>query len=84
MMINGLNVCLLAVPRCGFNCGAVVPDARFHCLAGLASALLNSTQKLILFAVDQLKIVVSELSPLLFEVTLEYVPIAFDFEFVHS
>lgn len=53
-------------------------DRRFHCLAALTRALLNPSEQLFLFAFDVLEVVISELCPLLFELTLDDVSFAFD------
>lgn len=66
------------------NRGKVIADTRFHSLTGLACALLDSTQQLILLTFDIDEIIVRELGPLLFEMAFENVPVALEFEFVHD
>ena len=83
MLINGSNVRLVGVFRGSFNSSAIISDTRLNDLPTFASPLLDSPQQLILFAFNVDEVVVSELSPFLFEVALENVPIAFDLEFVH-
>lgn len=59
-------------------------DGRFDRFTGLAGALLNAAQQLILLAFGELEIVIREFGPLLFQLALGDVPIPFDFEFGHS
>jgi len=63
--------------------GTVGLDGIFDRFAAFAGPLLNSPQNLIVIAVDQLKIVVREFGPLLFEFALDDVPVALDLKFVH-
>lgn len=58
-------------------------DGIFDRFAAFAGPLLNSPQNLIVLAVDQLKIVVREFGPPLFEIALDDVPVALDLKFVH-
>jgi hypothetical protein len=59
-------------------------DGLFDRFAGFAGALLNAAQQFIVLAFDELEIVIRELGPLLFQLALGDVPVAFDFECVHS
>src|SRR5664280_3410945 len=52
--------------------------------AGFPGTLLNPADKLFLLAFGVLEIVIRELGPLLFQLALGDVPVAFDFECVHS
>ena len=52
--------------------------------SGFASALLNAAQQLVVLAFGELEIVVRELGPLLFQLALGDVPVAFAFECVHN
>ena len=53
---------------------------RFTCLSG---DFLNPAQELILLALGILEIIVRELGPLLFQFSLDHVPITLDLELVH-
>jgi hypothetical protein len=59
-------------------------DSLLNRFAGLAGALLNASQQFFLFAFDELKIVIRELAPLLLQLALSNVPVAFNLEFVHK
>ena len=59
-------------------------DGLFNHLTGFACGLLNSTEQFLLFTRDVLEIVIRQLGPLLFQLALGNVPIAFDFECVHG
>jgi len=63
--------------------GTAFRDDFFDRFARFAGALLNATQQFILLAFGELEIVIRELGPLLFQLALGDVPVAFDFEFVH-
>jgi len=52
--------------------------------SGFASALLNAAQQLVVLALGELEIVIRELGPLLFQLALGDVPVAFAFECVHN
>jgi hypothetical protein len=54
-------------------------DGLFDRFTGFASALLNAAQQFIVFAFGALEIVIRELGPLLFQLTLGDVPVALDF-----
>jgi hypothetical protein len=64
--------------------GAGFRDGFLDRFTGFAGALLNAAQQFFLLAFGELEIVIRKLGPLLFELTLSDVPVAFDFEFVHS
>src|SRR5664279_4491854 len=64
--------------------GAGFLDRLFDRFAGFARALLNPANKFFLLAFGILEIVIRELSPLLFQLPLGDVPVAFDFKFVHN
>jgi len=64
--------------------GGGVFDGFFHCLAGFAGALLDTTQEFVVFAFDVLEIVVGELGPLLLKFALCDVPVALDFECIYE
>src|ERR1019366_1167511 len=53
-------------------------------LAGFPGALLNPANKFFLLAFGVLEIVIRELGPLLFQLALGDVPVAFDFECSHN
>ena len=59
-------------------------DCLFDGHTGLTGALLNPTEQFLMLAFDVLEVVIRELGPLLFQFALGDVPVAFDFEFVHS
>src|ERR1700693_3949882 len=59
-------------------------DRLFHRFTGFTSALLNPTQDLFDLAFGELKIVIRQLGPFLFQFALGDVPVAFDFECVHG
>lgn len=59
-------------------------DRFFNSFTGFTSAFLNSAQQFLLLAFDELKIVVGELSPFLFQFAFRDVPVAFDFESIHN
>jgi hypothetical protein len=59
-------------------------DGLFDLFTGFAGALLNAAQQFILLAFGKLEIVIRELGPLLFQLALGDVPVAFDFEFVRK
>ena len=56
----------------------------FDGLAGLTCALLNASEELLILAFDKLKVVVRERRPLLLQLALDDVPVAFDFQFSHG
>jgi hypothetical protein len=59
-------------------------DGLSDCFPGFAGALLNAAQEFIVLAFSELEIVIRKLGPLLFQLALRDVPIAFDFECVHN
>ena len=59
-------------------------DGVFHRFTGFAGALLYPAKQFFLLAFAVLEIVVRELGPLLLQLTLGDVPVAFDFECSHS
>ena len=63
--------------------GAVLLDGGLHGFTALTGALLNAPQKFVLLALYVHQVVVGELSPLLLEIALEDVPVAFDFQCCH-
>src|ERR1035437_690822 len=63
--------------------GAGFLERLFDRFAGFAGALLNPANKFFLLAFGILEIVIRELGPLLFQLALGNVPVAFDFKFVH-
>lgn len=64
--------------------GAVFLDDCRHLFAGFASAFLNALQQFILFTINVSEVIIGELRPPLFKVTLDDVPIVFDFERIHN
>ena len=68
---------------CGES-STVFPDGGFNGFTAFACAFLNASNKLIQLAFDELEVIISELGPLLFEVALDDVPVAFDFECCHK
>jgi hypothetical protein len=64
--------------------GAGFLERLFDRFPGFAGALLNSANKFFVLAFGVLEIVIRELGPLLFQLALGDVPVAFDFEFIHS
>jgi hypothetical protein len=56
----------------------------FYRFTGFARSLLNPTEQFFVLALAELEVVIRELGPLLFQLALGNVPIAFDFEFVHN
>jgi hypothetical protein len=58
-------------------------DGFLDCFTGFTCALLNPAHKFFLLAFGELEIVVRELGPLLFQLALGDVPVAFDFKCVH-
>ena len=59
-------------------------DRFFNRFTAFARSLLNSAHQFFLFALGILKIVIRELSPLLFQLAFGHVPVAFDFKCVHN
>ena len=59
-------------------------DGLFDRFPGFAGALLNAAQQFIMLAFGALEIVIRELGPLLFQLALGDVPVAFNFECVHN
>jgi hypothetical protein len=59
-------------------------DGLFDRFTGFASSLLNAAQQLIMLAVGESKIVIRKLGSLLFQLAFGDVPVALDFECVHS
>ena len=59
-------------------------DSLFDRVAGFARALLNPANKFFLLAFGIFEIVIRELGPLLLQLALGDVPVAFDFEFIHD
>src|ERR1039458_2685456 len=64
--------------------GAGFLDGFLDRFPGFAGAFLNPAQQFFLLAFGELEIVIRELGPLLLQLTLGDVPVAFDFECVHS
>src|ERR1017187_8279352 len=69
--------------ECGAG-GAGFLDRLFDRFPGFAGALLNPANKFFLLAFGILEIAIRELGPLLFQLPLGDVPVAFDFKFVHN
>jgi len=63
--------------------GAGLLDGFLDRITGFAGAFLNPTEQFVLLALGVLEIVIRELGPLLFHLTLDNVPVAFDFECIH-
>ena len=59
-------------------------ECLFDGRTGFAGGLLDSTEQFLMLALDILEVVIRELGPLLFQLALGDVPVAFDFEFVHT
>ena len=59
-------------------------DRFFDCFTGLPGALLDAAHQFVLLAVEELQVIIREIGPLLFQLTFGNVPVAFDFEFIHS
>ena len=59
-------------------------DGLFDGFTRFASAFLNATKQFIFRAFGESEIVVGELRPLLFQLALGDVPVAFNFKFSHS
>jgi len=64
--------------------GAGFLDRLFDRFAGFAGALLNPANQFFLLAFGVLQIVIRELGPLLLQLALGDVPVAFDFECGHN
>jgi hypothetical protein len=64
--------------------GAGFLDRLFDRFAGFTGALLNAANQFFLLAFGKLEIVIRELGPLLFQLALGDVPVAFDFECGHN
>jgi hypothetical protein len=64
--------------------GRCILDGLLDRFAGFAGALLNASQQFIVLAFDALEIVIRKLSPLLFQLAFGDIPVALDFECVHS
>jgi len=64
--------------------GAGFLDGLLDRFTGFAGALLNTAQQFIVLAFGVLEIVIRELGPLLLQLALGDVPVAFNFECVHS
>src|ERR1035441_7390281 len=64
--------------------GAGFLDGFLDRFTGFAGALLNAAQQFFLLAFGELEIVIRELGPLLLQLTLGDVPVAFDFKCAHS
>ena len=56
-----------------------IMESSFHGVPGFASALLDATNQFLFSPLDILQIIVSELGPFLFQLSLDYIPIPFDF-----
>jgi hypothetical protein len=72
--------------HCGLRAaagGARFLHSFFDGFTGFAGALLNPANQLVLLALDELEIIIGELGPLLLELALGDVPVAFDFECIH-
>lgn len=61
----------------------VIAEGFFNCLAGFAGFFLDTTYEFIGFAFGNVEIVVGQLTPLLFDLSFEDVPVAFELERVH-
>ena len=59
-------------------------DRFFDCFTDFAGMLLNPTKQFLGLAFDALEFVIRELGSLLFQLALDDVKIAFDFEFCHK
>ena len=59
-------------------------DGLFDGFTSFTCALLNPTIEFFLFTFDILQVIVREFRPLLFQLALGNVPIAFDFECCHD
>ena len=59
-------------------------ESLFDRFTGFAGALLNAAQQLVVLAFGELEIVIRELGPLLFQLALGDVPVAFAFECIHN
>jgi hypothetical protein len=57
---------------------AAFVHGEFDFIPGLAGAFLNSADQFVLFALDELKVVVCELCELLFQFALGDIPVSFD------
>jgi hypothetical protein len=64
--------------------GLQIRDCLADLFLVLAESLLEASQQFVFLAFGECQIVVSELSVFLFQLALELVPIAFDFEFSHT
>jgi hypothetical protein len=64
--------------------GAGFLDGLFDRFPGFAGAFLNPAKQFFLLAFDELQIAIRELGPLLFQLALGDVPVAFDFECSHN
>ena len=64
--------------------GAVFFERLLNRFAGFARALLNAANEFFLLAFGELEIVIRELGPLLFQLALGDVPVAFDFKCCHN
>jgi len=64
--------------------GAGFLERLLNRFAGFPGTLLNPADKLFLLAFGVLEIVIRELGPLLFQLALGDVPVAFDFKCVHN
>jgi hypothetical protein len=62
----------------GTQSGTKFADGLMDGFEGLTRALLNPPVEFVLFSLCELEIIVGEASPLLFEIPLDDVPIAFD------
>ena len=80
---SGGGLGLVGVPLLIGGTAAAVSDRLCHRFTGFARALLDATELFLLLAGGELQIVVGELGPLLLDLALGNVPIAFDFQFVH-
>jgi hypothetical protein len=81
---DSLSQVARAVGRLFAAAGRGFLDGLFDRFPGFAGALLNAAQQFSLLAFGELEIVIRKLGPLLFQLALGDVPVAFDFEFVHS
>ena len=59
-------------------------DGLFDCLKAFAGRLLDPAEQFLLFSLNVLEIVVRQLRPFLFQLTLGDVPVAFNFECAHG
>ena len=69
--------------RGGLAAAAVVSQGFLHRFARGTRTFLDAPDQLVLFAFDKLKVIISELGPLLLELAFGDVPVSFELECVH-